>query len=262
MIMLLSETGFTFNGKHSYRDMGCLWAEDGHAIIPEFDYNELELSGRDGTLVLESGTRREKMKHSGTLYPVVEPQNQAEAQKLIRKLGSWLGCGQQRLIYDYEPDKYYLAKIAGGSSWSLEHWFGGEIPVTFELQPLAYSVDETTATASGDNASLDIPLAMDTGVDAPVQISITNTGKAITFLTAYVNDEQVFTAGSLAAGKTLRIENDVPCGVYLEDDLAAGMALTTLFKPGLVHSGENRITVACTSTAPGLDVTVSARGRF
>ena len=193
---------------------------------------------------------------------MVEPQNQTEAQKLIRKISAWLGCGQQRLIYDYEPDKYYLAKIAGGSSWSLEHWFGGEIPVTFELQPLAYSVEETTATAAGNDAVLDIPMTLDTGVDAPVRISITNTGKAITFLTVYVNDEQVFTASSLAVGKTIRIENDVPCGVWLDDDLAAGMALTTHFKPGLVHSGENRITVVCTSDEPGLEATVSTRGRF
>lgn len=181
---------------------------------------------------------------------------------MIRRISAWLSCGQQRLVYDYEPDKYYLAKITGGSSWSLEHWFGGEIPVTFELQPMAYNIQETTATATGTKASLDIPFAINTGVDAPLRISITNTGKAITFLTVYVNDEQVFTVSSLAAGKTIRIENDVPCGVYLNDDLAAGMALTTLFKPGLVHDGENRVTIACTSTGPGITATVSARGRF
>ena len=181
--MLLSETGFTFNGKHSYTDMGCLWAEDGHEIIPDFDYNETEITGRDGTLVFARGTRREKMKHSGTLYPVTEPKNQAEAQRMIRRISAWLSCGQQRLIYDYEPDKYYLAKITGGSSWFIEHWFGGEIPVTFELQPMAYNIQETTVTATGTKASLDIPFAINTSVDAPLRISITNTGKAITFLT-------------------------------------------------------------------------------
>lgn len=260
--MLLSETGFTFNGKHSYTDMGCLWAEDGHEIIPDFEYNEMEIARRDGTLVMTRGTRREKLKHSGTLYPITEPRSQAEAQRLIRRISSWLGCGQQRLIYDYEPDKYYLAKITGGSTWSIEHWFGGEIPVTFELQPLAYNLLETTVTATGSKASLDIPFTMETGMDAPLQISITNTGKAITFLTVYVNDEQVATISSLAVGKTVRIENDIPCGVYLDDNLAAGMALTTLFKPGLAHNGENRITIACTSTGPGISVMVSARGRY
>lgn len=260
--MHLSETGFTFNGKHSYRDMGCLWVEDGHEIIPSFDYNELEIARRDGTMVLASGTRREKMKHSGTLYLLNEPRSQAEAQQMIRRISTWLGCGQQQLIYDYEPDKYYLAMIAGGSTWSIEHWFGGEIPVTFELQPLAYNTQETRVTASETKATLDIPFTMHTGVDAPLSISITNTGKAITFLTVYVNDEQVLTVSSLAVGKTLQMDSDVPCGVYMNNDLATGMAITTGFKPALVHDGENRITIACTSSGPGISATITARGRY
>ena len=82
--MLLSETGFTFGGVHSRRDMGLIYIEkDGHIAIPEIRRNSYQIAGMSGT-VLTDGEAWQPFGLEGTLVPAEEPATQAQAQALLR----------------------------------------------------------------------------------------------------------------------------------------------------------------------------------
>lgn len=146
--MKLNESGFTFNGRHCRRDMGCWWIEkDGHQISPEVQRNEYEIAGVSGSILMDGATRK-GLTFSGTLVMAQEPETQTEAQEKLRALMAWLDCGRQRLIMDYEPGRYYLAQVDKSTTWSLKNWFGGELSVTFTAQPFAYAVAARPARPS------------------------------------------------------------------------------------------------------------------
>ena len=84
--MKLNESGFTFNGRHCRRDMGCWWIEkDGHPISPEVQRNEYEIAGVSGSILMDGATRN-GLTFSGTLVMAQEPATQTEAQEKLRAL--------------------------------------------------------------------------------------------------------------------------------------------------------------------------------
>jgi len=114
----LKESGFTFGNKHSRRDMGLIYAEkDGHIAIPEIKRNSYSIAGMSGTLLL-AGEAWQPFTLEGTLYPAIEPESQADAQDLLRSISAWLTNGRQRLIFDYEPNVYYMAELSAASKWT------------------------------------------------------------------------------------------------------------------------------------------------
>ncbi len=259
--MLLRETGFTFNGTHSRRDMGLIYAEkDGHIMTPRIRRNAYEIAGVSGTLLLD-GETRDTITFRGTLYPAIERGTQGEAQTLLRSVASWLTAGRKQLIFDYEPDRYYMAEISRETEWSLKNWFGGEIGIRFEAQPFAYSTAESTASAATTGANVALELTLATGLPAPVRIAVANTGSApITGL--WVDDEIGFSGMSLTGGQTLEIDMEPPVGARIETVNALPWAFR--FAPKTAVDGGNVIVAGFTwgEGARGASVTISARGRW
>ena len=259
-MVLLSETGFTFDGRHSRRDLGLIYAEkDGHIAIPEIKRNSYSIAGMSGTLLL-AGEAWQPFNLEGTLYPAIEPATQADAQDLLRSVSAWLTAGRNRLIFDYEPGKFYLAELSAASKWSLKNWFGGELQVRWLAQPFAYNVEEDTATAnvtSGGTKTLS--LRAYTGVPAPLKLTVRNTGSAT--ITRVSCGGITLEGMSISAGQTLTIDSEPPAGAKIGSSNALPYA--TAFQPYMVNNGNNTIYVSLTfgSGTAGATITASARGR-
>ena len=137
------EAGFSFGGKHC-EEYGCLWMPDEEMqIAPEYERSEYEMPGVRGTLLVEDGQsydvlRAEPMEISGRLVFREEPKTHMEAMRRLRDVRTWLS-GRKRLSWDAEPDVFYMAQIDEGMTYSYKDWFGGELEITWKIQPVAYS---------------------------------------------------------------------------------------------------------------------------
>ena len=263
--MLLNETGFTFNGEHSYGTHGLIYSErdQGHPAIPRAERNEYRIAGRSGTVLFEGETHN-TLTFSGSLYPHEEPKTQKDAQRLIRRVQQWLTAGRQKLIFDYEPNRYYMAQLSSQSDWTLKNWFGGELSVTFEAQPYAYDVLESVWTAAG-STSITLNPNMATLYPAPLEILVTNTGTAqLTGCTVSLDGVQMisFTTLTINNGKWLRITCETPIGAM--SGSVNALPRCTAFAPILLTQGAHTVALALTygSGTPGASVRLAARGRY
>ncbi|MBQ8109551.1 MAG: hypothetical protein IJ124_05250 [Clostridia bacterium] len=261
--MLLNETGFTFGGVHSRRDMGLLYVEkEGHIAIPEIKRNSYQIAGMSGTLLL-SGETWQPFNLEGSLYPAEEPRTQAEAQALLRDISAWLTAGRQQLIFDYEPDIFYMAELSATSKWTLRNWFGGELQIRFLVQPYAYNVEEhsATVTATTGTTSVQLPLAVQTGLPAPLKLTIENNGSAA--ITGVSCRDITLQDMRLTRGQKLEITSEPPAGATIGSSSALQYA--TAFAPVYLDNGVNTLRVSLTSEAGGTHsavITASARGRW
>lgn len=263
----MRETGFSFNGIHSRSDMGLLYAEkDGHTIIPKINRNTYEIAGVSGTVLMD-GETWDTIPFEGTLYPAIERASQAEAQQMLRNVAAWLTAGRCRLIFDYEPERFYLAELSAASKWSLKNWFGGELPIKFEAQPFAYNLTENSATSTTTGSAVTVTVNVSTGQPAPLKLQVKNTGSApITGVQIGIGGSgtaTVILAGmNLTNGQTLTINMEPPIGAQIGS--ANALPYATAFAPIQLESGINNVYVQLTygSGTKGAQVTASARGRW
>ena len=241
--------------------MGLLYAEkDGHTIIPKINRNTYEIAGVSGTVLMD-GETLDTIPFEGTLYPAIERASQAEAQQMLRNVAAWLTAGRCRLIFDYEPGRYYLAELSAASKWSLKNWFGGELPIRFDAQPFAYNVSENSATANTTGTTATVTLNVSTGQKAPLKLQVKNTGASP--ITGVQIGSAVILAGmNLTNGQTLTINMEPPIGAQIGNTNALPYA--TAFAPILLANGANNINVQLTygSGTKGAQITASARGRW
>ncbi len=262
--MRQNEMGFTFAGRHT-SEFGLVYVESkGHPLTPEVKRNEYTIAGKSGT-VLMPGSTREPLPFSGSLFLVDgEPETQREAQQLAREIMAWLGQGRQQLIFDYEPDRYYLAQVDKSVSWSLANWFGGEIGITFIAQPYAYNVTPDTASVQTTAASTSIPLEVHTLHPAPLEVKITNTGEA-TITQVQVAGGKVDLQGiSLQPGHSLTISMEEPINAFFDDGRTV-LPHAKRFDLLGMSAGPQTVPVALAYEAgktPGAEITATVRGRW
>ena len=257
--MLLSETGFTFGGVHSRRDMGLMYAEkEGHIAIPEIKRNSYQIAGMSGTVLMD-GEAWQPFNFEGTLYPAEEPRTQAEAQAMLRDVAAWLTPGRQQLIFDYEPGIYYEAELTAQSKWSLRNWFGGELQIRFTAQPFARNVTANTGAAELTSSG-NVSVTVETGLPAPLELSVENIGSG-NITGVRMGSGIVFDGMSISRGETLYITCETPIGARIGN--ASAMPYATRFVPMYLDHGVNRVHVDLTFSSSGrARVTVSARGRW
>lgn len=263
--MRLNEINFSFGGLHCLRDFGCIYVEkNGHAITPDITRNEYEIAGVAGTVTLP-GALPEVLTFDGTLYFWDSPPTQAAAQERLRRMAAWLTGGRQRLVFDYEPMRYYMASVSKGLDWSYSGWIDGGLDVSFEAQPYAYAVRETTASASTTGTGATVTLTLDTGEDAPLGAILQNMGTApITGVTISVNDRRVELSGmALKQGESLHIGMEPPIGAAFSDGESA-LPYAQRFDFLTARKGMQTITAALAygSGTMSAKIIVSARGRW
>ena len=265
--MRLNEINFSFGGRHCLRDFGCIYVErSGHPATPAKTPNEYEIAGLSGTVRM-GGETYDPMTFSGTLFFVDDPPSQAEAQRRIRQISRWLLAGRQRLIFDYEPDRYYMAEVASAGQWSYSEWIEGGLSVELSAQPLAYSIQANSVRRTTTAAENRIELSVNTGEPAPLALTVENVGTAaITGVTAAWNGKRAaLTNGlSVAAGDDVTIDMEPPIGAVYGADGGSALPCASRFDYIALPAGRHAIdvTLAFGDGAPGALITVSARGRW
>lgn len=261
--MKLNESGFTFGGKHSRRDMGVWYIEkDTHPVSADITRNEYTIAGASES-VLYPGETMKAMSFSGTLVLVTEPATQAEAQEKIRRIMAWLGGGRKKLIFDYEPGKYYLAQVDKAATWSLKNWFGGELSVTFTAQPYAYAVSAQTGETTLAGASGSVSIAVDTFYPAPLVLVIQNTGAAPITGVQILGGKVSLSGMNLPSGSQMTISMETP--ISAQDGTGANLLpYATSFSVVRFSKGTQTIPISLTygEGTPGAKVFASVRGRW
>ena len=263
--MNLREINFSFDGLHCMRDFGLMYVEDGgHPITPETARNEYEIAGMSGTLLMPGETKKTKI-FTGTLYFMDSPPSQEAAQENLRRIGAWLTSGRKMLVFDYELTRYYLAQVDAETVWDFSNWVEGGLKISFTAQPFAYNRSESNAEISTALTSLNVTLALDSGLPAPLSLTLTNTGAAvITGFSATLGGRSVTFAGmSIAAGGKLTISLEPPISALYADGSSA-LPQATALEQLLANPGSNVVGLTITYGAgeKGADIVISARGRY
>lgn len=263
--MNLNEINFSFGGLHCLRDFGAIYAEkNGHTISPGITRNEYEIAGMPGTIHMP-GDLPETLPFNGTLYFLDDPPTQAAAQERLRRVAAWLTDGRQRLVFDYEPLRYYIASVDSPTKWNFSGWMEGGLDIEFTAQPYAYAVKESTASATITGTTAQLTLTLDTGEDAPLGLTIRNTGTApITGATISAHGKRVALSGmNLTQDSALTIGMEPPIGAAFSDG-ASAMPYASQFDFLTACKGAQTITVALTygSGTKGAQITAHARGRW
>lgn len=262
--MELRESGLSFNCQHSMNDYNCYWIEDGgHPVAPANARPRYAIAGAGGRTIPVGPSIAEAMEVSGTLVMQTEPANQIQAQMQLREIQKWL-AGTGKLIFDYEPDKYYMASCDQLIDWSLKNWFGGEIGVTFRLEPYAYSLQRITATGSLAAASSGYACTLSIEVpgirEVPAAVECVSSSGNFTSVTA--------TWGGLiemfdwqGSASTVRLYSEWPGLTGDEANYPISGSHVWTQAPGqlLLQPGSNTVTIA--TDKPGT-VTVYARPRW
>ncbi len=261
--MNLNEINFTFGGLHCLRDFGCVYVEKGgHPITGEMQRDEYEISGEPGTLLFPPdlpGT----LSFTGTLFFLRDaPRTQQEAQARLRRVSAWLMAGRQKLIFDYEPEVYYLASVDGPLTWEYGAWLDGGLSLSFTAQPYAFSVLETTTSALLQGCG-EIFLHLHAGTDTPMDVDILNAGTdALTGMRVRLGAREVAFAGlSLAPGGLIHLQMTPPVGAMLPQG-ASALPYAKRFDALLASPGANRAEVSLTPDNAQARVTLRARGRW
>ena len=141
-------SGFSFRGIHSGK-FGIYTQDANRIILPSRREGKIVIPGRSGYYNGVAGNvygeRSEAIRCSfkcpdGKTVPEV-----------CREIAYWLS-GTGRLVYDKEPDKYYMAHISGGPPMA-QHFKYGEFDLTWDYNPpFAFGRNVTQEIAAGENA--------------------------------------------------------------------------------------------------------------
>ena len=261
------QSGFRFGGKHCMHDFGLLFVEDsgGRAVTHARRINEYQIAGASGTIRFP-GEAFDTTTLSGSLFPLESPADEAAAQALMRQVDAWLYGPRDRLIFDYEPDKYRLAEVTGESKWSYSDWMDGGLEIEFIIQPFAFALFPTTAggTVTG---SAEYDFTVPGTEDAPLEAQITNQGaSALTGAQITLGGKSwIFQGLSVAQDGTLTISCETPIGATITQGSATENAMPKAARFDLL-AGHGALTAGVTLTFEGgsgsASVSLSARGRW
>lgn len=176
---------FTINGEPSTR-YNTFVAKVNHMDAPERDYSEIEVPGRNGTLITDNG-RYKNIEQNYECY--IRDNVDTNAMALRNWLLSY--TGYQRIEDTFHPGEYRLGIVRGAFSMDVSDRKRGAVTVAFNCKPqifLKSGEEEKTFTASGSifnpTSCVAKPLLRIYGAG-----TITVNGKRVTFTgnTSYVD---------------------------------------------------------------------------
>ena len=163
--------GFTFCGRHSFRDFGIYMKSKDRTLLPERRRRQLEIPLRHG-LYTFSGATYDIRVHTISCCAVTS--GLVQFRQRIRDIAGWLS-GTGELIYDDEPDKAYTATVY--SSIPLEQVVSaGLFDLVFECQPFAAGQMQTEIYTLADCGQT-VSVQFGGTAETPCHVTITNAGE-------------------------------------------------------------------------------------
>lgn len=134
--------GLIFNGRHS-SEFGLIMRSKDRTVLPSVREDYEYLPKRNGSIHFFHGIDDRFIEVE---FCFVE-KNMPSLREKVRKIAGWLfTTSKEKLIFDDEPDKYYMAKV--GNQISLDQFiYTGTFTVIFRCEPFAY-VDKTLVVTS------------------------------------------------------------------------------------------------------------------
>lgn len=224
--------GLLFNGQHS-NDLGLYMKSKKRMILPATKDEYIEIPGRDGS-ILFAGTLTD---HIDEIKFSVATTSLEALRAKSRQVAAWLFTrARSSLIYDDEPDLYYMAKVA--NQLDLEPMIAaGQFSVQWRCLPLAYSIVESTLSKTVTTTPETINYA-GTYNALPI-ITITATGD-ITNPSITIEDKTLIYTGTLTAGQSLVIN----CGTYQVTKAGANVMGSVSGYFPVLYPGDNEVTMS------------------
>lgn len=200
--------GFTYAGQHS-NDLGIYLEQKQIEALPESRDYEQQIFGRPGQYDFESQHDRRMIAMTLTMLSDKSRQDLIDS---IRRFAALIDPtkGYQPLIFDDEPDKYYLAKFTSNGSGAsspfvtYEQWMG-HVQVGFKCDdPFAYAVvPQTPSFQAQPNQEISV---MNYGTyETPVTLKIT-ADSAVSNFEIDINGSPVIFNSTVNPGDELAID--------------------------------------------------------
>ena len=139
-------SGFSFKGVHSSK-FGIYTQDQSRTLLPPKREGKITIPGRSGYYDDVGAVYNERAE--SVLCSFVCPEGKT-VPEVCREIAYWLS-GSGRLIFDREPDKYYLARLSGGPPMS-QHLKYGEFTITWSYNPpSAFGKTITEPLKNGEN---------------------------------------------------------------------------------------------------------------
>jgi predicted phage tail component-like protein len=165
---------FIYNSKDSYEDFGIIINKLPPSVVPENNIDEYELPGRDGNLTIDYKTRK------SYILPL---ECTIMDESRIEEVKAWLMNTSSDLIFSWDPDYKYQARIINKIDISQSLKTFGEFPLMFKVQPYKLSIGEelitltNTGTIYNGTGNTSLPIIKIFGTGA---ITLTINSKVVT----------------------------------------------------------------------------------
>jgi len=128
---------FIYNNKDSYEDFGVIINVKPPSVVPENNIDEYELPGKDGNLTIDYKTRK------SYILPL---ECTIMDESRIEEVKAWLMNTSSDLIFSWDSDYKYKARIINKIDISQSLKTFGEFPLMFKVQPYKLSIGEELIT--------------------------------------------------------------------------------------------------------------------
>lgn len=163
---------FSYNGIHS-SEFKIISKSINRPILPALRPTLMEIPGRHGSYDFGISTYADRQME---IFIVYIGSSNDELRTRSRDIARWLSSMEYRkLIFDDEPDKFYMAKIF--SEVGLQNLNRlGQASITFICQPFAYSVQEYQDIEIIETAAFDLNIEIGGTFETPNIIDLINEG--------------------------------------------------------------------------------------
>jgi predicted phage tail component-like protein len=135
--------GLTFNGRHS-SEFGLVMFSRNRPILPEPKLVAEDIPGMDGEYDFSAANPDGEVKYKPRMIDIDFTLKEREPRKLrvrANQIAAWLACGEQILIFDDEPDKFYLAMVANKLDLDNQILSIKKFTVHFKCRPIKYGIN-------------------------------------------------------------------------------------------------------------------------
>lgn len=141
-----------FNGTHSSNDLGLKMYSKVRHILPEPKLVYEDIPGTDGEYDFSEVNPDNRTKYKPfteeITFSIIELNSTAIRIK-AREIAKWLSCGEQKLIYDDEPNVYYLARIINKLDIENQLIKLKSFTALFKCRPYGYALNELSESFEG-----------------------------------------------------------------------------------------------------------------
>lgn len=225
--------GLKYKNIHSYTTHGLIMLSKNRTLLPATSDEYADIPGRDGSILFPGSMKDRNLEVEFSTSTKTLP----ELRQLARQIAAWLySTRTAALIFDDEPDLYYMAKVA--NQLDLEQTVAmGRFSVQFRCEPLAYSIAADTweqAATAGATYTIN-----NGGTYEALPVITITAGTQITGFVLTVEDKTLTYTGTLTAGQSLIID----CSKYQATKAGVNAMGDVSGDFPVLYTGENELTI-------------------